>query len=136
MQKKNTYFKNVHLFLERVKNVARMKNATQIRKNLFTCLRKLVLQWYTFELSENIKNLLRFEDEVEFWKKKLFKRFKKFVNVIMTFLIKKKYTMKNARRRKKSREYAEVILRAAKSANLTSKIYQVFLIYNDIDVKF
>ncbi len=42
--KKDTYFKNVHLFLERVKNVARVKNVTQIRKNLFTCLRKLALQ--------------------------------------------------------------------------------------------
>ncbi len=44
--------------------------------------------------------------------------------------------MKNARRRKESRKYAEMILRAAKSADLTSKINQIFLIYNDIDVKF
>ncbi len=54
----------------------------------------------------------------------------------MTSLIKKKYTMKNARRRRESREYAEIILRAAKSADLTSEISQIFLIYNDIDVKF
>jgi hypothetical protein len=54
----------------------------------------------------------------------------------MTSLIKEKYIMKNARRRRKSREYAEVILKAAKSTELTSEINQIFLIYNEIDVKF
>jgi hypothetical protein len=54
----------------------------------------------------------------------------------MTFLMKEKYILKNARRRRESREYAEVILRAAKSAELISKISQIFLIYNEIDVEF
>ncbi len=54
----------------------------------------------------------------------------------MTFLIKEKYILKNARRRRESRKYAEVILRAAKSAELISEISQIFLIYNGIDVKF
>jgi hypothetical protein len=54
----------------------------------------------------------------------------------MIFLMKEKYIMKNARRRKKSRKYAEVILRAAKFAELTFEINQIFLIYNEIDVKF
>ncbi len=44
--------------------------------------------------------------------------------------------MKNIRRRRKSREYAEMILRAAKSIELISEINQIFLIYNEIDVKF
>jgi hypothetical protein len=61
---KNIYFRNVHLFLERVKNVIRMKNVNQVRKNLFICLRELTLQWYKFELFENIKNLLRYDNEI------------------------------------------------------------------------
>jgi DNA/RNA endonuclease YhcR with UshA esterase domain len=56
--------------------------------------------------------------------------------VIMTFLMKEKYTLKNARRRREFRKYAEVILRAAKSAELIPKISQIFLIYNEIDVEF
>jgi hypothetical protein len=113
-----------------------MKNAAQIRENLFTCLRELALQWYIFELSENIKNLLRYDNEVKYWKKKLLKRFKESASVTMTSLIKEKYTLKNARRRREFKEYAEVILRAAKSAELISKINQIFLIYNEIDVEF
>ncbi len=54
----------------------------------------------------------------------------------MTSLMKKKYTMKDVKRRRESRKYAEMILRAAKSAKLTSKISQIFLIYNEIDVEF
>ncbi len=54
----------------------------------------------------------------------------------MTFLVKNKYTMKNARRRRESRKYAKVILRTAKSTELTSEISQIFLIYNEIDVRF
>jgi hypothetical protein len=50
--------------------------------------------------------------------------------------MKEKYTMNDARRRRKSREYVKMILRAAKSAELISEIRQIFLIYNEIDVKF
>jgi hypothetical protein len=41
---KNTYFRNVHLFLKRVKDVIRVKDVNQVRENLFICLRRLTLQ--------------------------------------------------------------------------------------------
>ncbi len=41
---KDIYFRNVHLFLKRVKDVTKVKNAAQIEENLFTCLRELTLQ--------------------------------------------------------------------------------------------
>jgi hypothetical protein len=56
--------------------------------------------------------------------------------VAMTSLMKKKYIMKDVKRWRKSKEYAEMILRAAKFARLTSKISQIFLIYNEIEMKF
>jgi hypothetical protein len=40
---KSIYFRNVHLFLKRVKNVVRVKNVNQVRENLFICLRDLTL---------------------------------------------------------------------------------------------
>jgi hypothetical protein len=88
------------------------------------------------ELFENIKNLLRYDNEMKYREKELLKRFKESVNVVMTSLIKKKYIMKNVKRRRESRKYAEMILRAVKSAELISKISQIFLIYNEIDVEF
>ncbi len=44
--------------------------------------------------------------------------------------------MNNVKRRREFREYVDVILRVAKFADLISKISQIFLIYNEIDVKF
>lgn len=134
--KKDIYFRDVHLFLERVKDHARIKNSALIRKNLFTCLRDLTLQWYTSELSKNIKNLLRLDKVVKFWKKELFKRFKEASNMIMINLVKEKYSMNDVRRRRESREYVDVIFRASKFANLIAEISQIFLIYNELDVKF
>jgi hypothetical protein len=54
----------------------------------------------------------------------------------MTSLMKKKYIMKNVKRRRESRKYVELILRATKFAELISKINQIFFIYNEIDVEF
>ncbi len=133
---KDIYFRDVHLFLKRVKNVIRMKNVSQVRKNLFICLRDLTLQWYISKLSENIKNLLRYDNEVEYWEKELLKKFKESVSVVMISLVKEKYTTNDVRRRKEFREYADVILRVAKFADLISKINQILFIYNEIDVEF
>ncbi len=44
--------------------------------------------------------------------------------------------MNDVRRRREFRKYADVILRAAKFADLISKISQIFLINNEIDVEF
>ncbi len=41
---KDIYFRNVHLFLKRVKDMIRVKNVNQVRKNLFICLRDLTMQ--------------------------------------------------------------------------------------------
>jgi hypothetical protein len=54
----------------------------------------------------------------------------------MISLVKEKYIMKNVKRRRESRKYAEIVLRVAKSTELTSEIYRIFLIYNEINVKF
>jgi hypothetical protein len=54
----------------------------------------------------------------------------------MITIIREKYILKNVRRRRESREYAEIIMRAAKSAELSSESHLIMLIYNDLDLKF
>ena len=44
--------------------------------------------------------------------------------------------MKNARRRRKSREYASIILRAIKSTELEFHVNQIAIIYNELDLEF
>ena len=39
---KNIYFRNVHLFIERIKNMTVIKNAKMIKNNLYTRFRDIV----------------------------------------------------------------------------------------------
>ena len=41
---KDTYFRDIHLFLERCSNIATIKDDQIVRNNLFTCLRGIALQ--------------------------------------------------------------------------------------------
>ncbi len=44
--------------------------------------------------------------------------------------------MKDARRRRESREYAGVIIRVARSTELESESHQIMMIYNDLNLEF
>jgi ribose 1,5-bisphosphokinase PhnN len=44
--------------------------------------------------------------------------------------------MKNARRRRESREYVDIIMRAARSAELDIANHQIMMIYNDLNLEF
>ncbi len=133
---KNTYFRDVHLFIERVKNFAIAKEIETVRNNLYTCLRESIMTWYTTEISEEEKELLKMKNNIEIWKRYLLKRFKERSNVAMITITRERYILENARRRRESREYADIIMRAAKSAELSSKSHLIMLIYNDLDLKF
>jgi hypothetical protein len=54
----------------------------------------------------------------------------------MAVIIKKKYTMKNARKRRELRKYAKVIMRVARSVELEFDEHIIMLIYKDLDLEF
>ena len=56
---KKTIFRDVHLFNERVKNIAVIKDKKMIAENLYICLRDISLKWYVFELTDMKKRLLK-----------------------------------------------------------------------------
>jgi hypothetical protein len=53
----------------------------------------------------------------------------------MIIIIKKRYIMNDARRRRESREYVDVIMKIARSTKLESESHQI-LMYNDLNLKF
>ena len=57
---KNTYFRDVHLFIERARNVIIIKNAELVRENLWICLRKTALALWIDETSIAEKRLARY----------------------------------------------------------------------------
>ena len=61
---KNTYFRDIHIFIERIKNIAQIKNDTIVRNNLYICLRETVLTWYISNLKENQKKLIKLSNKM------------------------------------------------------------------------
>ena len=53
----------------------------------------------------------------------------------MIIIIKKRYIMNDARRRRELNEYAQIIIRAARSAEM-STYNQIYLIYNGLNLEF
>lgn len=132
----NIYFRDVHLFLNRVKNIAMMDNASQIRENLNTCLRGIAMIWYISELSDGQRIFLKYGKNVECWEKELLNRFKDASNVAMAALVKEKYTMEDAKKHREPREYAAQMLRSVRAAGLDSEKAQIMLIHNGPDMEF
>ena len=132
---KNIYFRDIHLFFERCSNIAAIKDDQLIRDNLFICLRELTLQWYTNEMTSNVKALIKYASGIEHWFVKLLTRFKKKSNIALSILMREKYTFEDAKNQRKFRKYASIIWRASKSTNLAISD-QIAMIWNYMNVEF
>lgn len=132
---KDTYFRDVNVFIERVKDMAEVKGAELVRQNLYTCFKGTALAWYTTVPTEDQKRLVKLGTGVDEWARVLHKRFKESASSAMATITRERYTMEDARRKREPMEYAHVITRAAKAAEITTHA-QIFLLYNGLELEF
>ena len=129
---KDTYFRSVILFIERLRDVAAVKGFIAVKANLGTVLRGTVLLWYTTELS-NLKKLgLRADNDIDEWCKVLLKRFKESIGVALAHLTAEKYTLADARNKREPSGYVQTVIRHAKSANINNVENQLTFAYQGI----
>jgi hypothetical protein len=62
---KDTYFRDVHLFVDRAKDIALAKEAKTIRNNLYICFRGQVMTWFTAEIFSEGKELIKIENNLD-----------------------------------------------------------------------
>ena len=132
---KNIYFRDVDMFIDRMKNMIVVKNVELIHQNFYICFRDTIFAWYTSILIENQKRFVKLSDNVDEWVKVLHKRFKKLISIVMIIITRERYTMKNARRKRKSMKYVDIIIRAIKTINMIVFV-QIYLIYNELNLEF
>lgn len=132
---KDTYFRDIHIFIERIRDIAQIKGDLIVRNNLYTCLRGTALTWYTSKLGEEQKRLVKLGNGVEEWIRVLLKKFRQSPSTAMAAVTRERYTMDDARRRREPIEYAQIITRAARSADMPA-YNQIYLIYNGLDLEF
>ena len=135
---KNTYFRNVYLFIVRTKKMIFTRDEQLIRNNLWLNLKDIALKWWTNELFDverrMIKMIMIEQEELFEWINLLHDKFKQSINVVMNSLMQQRYTLRNVVAQRESREYAQKIIRLIKNADMINVLNQLNFIYNDIDV--
>ena len=129
---KDIYFRDVNDFIDRIKDMADIKDVELVRQNLYICFRDISLTWYIIVLIENEKRLIKLGEDVEKWTRVLHKRFRESSFVVMVAFNKERYIMKNVRRRRESMKYVHVIIRAAKVINM-NVFFQIYHLYNGLN---
>ena len=136
---KDLWIRNVHFFVERVKNLIAIKNAAVVRQNLNTCLRGYALIWYTFQLISLEKKTLRTmksaADDKERWIAQLKKKFRFIHSNALNNLFKKKYRVSNVRNHRELVEYMLNIMSHSKNADFHDVFNQLIFAYKNIDVE-
>ena len=94
---KNIFYRDVHVFIERIRQMIIILSSELVWRNLLSCLREIALDWHISKLIENNRRLLIYEEEVDEWARKLVERFKESSSVIMIILLRERYSMKDAR---------------------------------------
>ena len=132
---KDTYYRDVHSFVDRIKDMATVKDAKLVRENLWTCLRGRAIKWWQSILTEDQKRLVKFGEGVDEWARLLQNHFQETASEAMKTLTSTRYTYEDARRHNDPVDYALTITRAAKSTQSTV-FNQLYMIYNGLETEF
>lgn len=138
---KDSYFRDVHAFNDRAKELGVTKGAKMVRENLWLSPRGTAMKWWDTELSANEKRMSRMSEEghdvtgIDEWITLLHGRFKEPPHVAMDTLMHEKYTIRDTVSRREPREYAQKILRLARDAGLSQLKNQLDIMFNGIDLE-
>ena len=130
---KNVYYKNVYLFVEKIKDAVNMYTIEKIRFNLFNCLKKTAQIWYIKDFSDFEKKTLRsLNTEIEKWCDVLIKKFKQSIFFALQFLSSKSYSFNDLKSKKNMSNFVFSVMKHAKAINITNVHDQLIWIYNAI----
>ena len=130
---KHVFYKDVYVFVERLQDMAKQYDEKTIENLVSECLRGDALEWYTIEIDDNFRDLLR-DAKLDKWSRTLISRFKTRTTVALSRLTSQKYSLNDIKRGVTSRAWFLQMLRYAKAANLLDSFNQLTMIWNRFDV--
>ena len=133
--KKHVFYRNVYAFVNRLKNVSFIRKEDKLRVVIFQCFRNIVFIWHSTELFEIEKKIYR-DMSLQNWCNVLIKRFKKRVSAALNYLQSIKYTLKDAKKHRNFRIFAQDLFKHVKVASLISVYNQLILIWNNLNWQF
>ena len=130
---KNVYYRNVHLFCKRIRNLIAIKNEKLIRINLNICLFDYAFIWYISELKTlnrvDLRNLSLEKD----WIKKFKLRFKFNHFAVIDAFVFERYILVDVRNDRKSFNYVQQIVNYVMNANFQNTHQQFTWTWKNLD---
>ena len=120
-----THYRDVLVFLDRLRDLAILKGDDIVRSNIHASLRGSALAWYSTELTDFERSSLRHMPLEEGWFKMLRQRFKMRPSMALAKLTEATYTPADVRAGKSVRSFAQSIFRYALAADITSVFNQI-----------
>ena len=110
-------FRDVFVFVDRLKEMKRRFNEEQVLIVILSCLKGTAITWHTAELSEFERVVLETAN-LEQWMKLLIRRFKEDTGEAVKLMYSEKFTMSDALSNADPRKFAQSIFRYARAAEL------------------
>lgn len=115
---KETYFRDVHGFLDRAKDVATVKGWDFVRNSLSACLQGQAFVWYTSELTDDERLRFKYGNDLDEWCEALIRKFRQSSADAMEVEVGtgERYGTRDERQRFEPRKYVQTIVGTARSA--------------------
>ena len=127
---KYVYYRDVYVFVDRLKDLAVTRN--DVKSVMTSCFRGSALMWYSMELTELERDLLR-DTDLNRWYTTLIDRFKTRTSVALSQLVGQTYSLTDMKFTS-PRAFIQQMLHLAKSAEFHSTYNQLTLLWNQFAV--
>lgn len=126
---KYIYYRDVFIFVDRLKDLAARQDVKHV---ISSCFRGTALMWYSMELTELERDLLR-DAELDRWYTTLIDRFKVRTSAALAQLTSQSYSLADIKSTS-PRAWIQQMLHLSKSAGLNSIYHQLLLIWNQLAI--
>ncbi|KAL1967226.1 hypothetical protein VTN77DRAFT_3517 [Rasamsonia byssochlamydoides] len=127
------HYRDVHVFIDRVRQVAAVRGSDAVKHQLWVCLRGLALSWYSVELSEHQRRSLRLDTLEDGWISALVEQFKLTKNETEKKLKFASYTMADVRAGVSVRGFAQRVFRYTTATGMNSITEQLLAVWSKLD---
>ena len=127
------YYKDVNVFVDRMRDIITYKGEDLVKANIQACLRGAALNWFTAQLTELEKMALRTAPLEAGWLTALSRRFKPNPQAALHKLTNTTYGYKDVRAGKTPQSFAEEIIRHCRAAEINTPFNQMSMIWNRLE---
>ncbi|KAN0086940.1 hypothetical protein V8E54_000628 [Elaphomyces granulatus] len=121
----HTYYRDVYVFVERLKDLQAIKGEDLVRNNIHASLRGSALDWYTVELTDFERRSLRQLPLVDGWYTMLVNRFKLRPSEALGKLTTLSFAPAEVHQGRSVRAFAQAVFRYSQAADIRSQYNQI-----------